>query len=99
MATSAVYASIDAGLKESAESILARLGITPASAVAMLYSQIVLRRGLPFEPRLPEIRPLSLAEMSREQLDAELRLGVESAQRGTLPVAEAEALLKKELGL
>ena len=49
----AVYARIDTDLKESAEEILSRLGISPASAIQMLYSQIVLTQGLPFTPRLP----------------------------------------------
>ena len=40
--TAAVYARIDTNLKESAEDILAQLGITPSSAIQMLYRQIVL---------------------------------------------------------
>ena len=46
--TAAVYARIDTNLKESAEDILAQLGITPSSAIQMLYRQIVLTRGLPW---------------------------------------------------
>ena len=49
--TSAVYARIDTQLKKNAEEILSQLGITPSSAIQMLYSQIVLSRGLPFEAR------------------------------------------------
>ena len=45
--TSAVYARIDTNLKENAEGILAQLGISPSSAIQMLYSQIVLTKGLP----------------------------------------------------
>lgn len=51
--TTAVYARIDTTLKENAESILSQLGITPSSAIQMLYSQIVLLNGMPFELRLP----------------------------------------------
>ena len=46
--TSAVYARIDTNLKENAESILSQLGISPSSAIQMLYSQIVLKKGMPF---------------------------------------------------
>ena len=35
--TTAVYARIDTGLKDNAEAILAQLGITPSSAITMLY--------------------------------------------------------------
>ncbi|MDE6405952.1 MAG: type II toxin-antitoxin system RelB/DinJ family antitoxin, partial [Lachnospiraceae bacterium] len=45
--TTAVYARIDTGLKENAENILNQLGISPSSAIQMLYSQIVLTRGMP----------------------------------------------------
>ena len=44
--TSAVYARIDTNLKENAESILSQLGISPSSAIQMLYSQIVLTKGV-----------------------------------------------------
>lgn len=44
--TSAVYARIDTNLKENAESILPQLGISPSSAIQMLYSQIVLTKGV-----------------------------------------------------
>ena len=50
MSTSPVYARIDTELKENAESILSKLGITPSSAIQMLYSQIVLTNSLPLDP-------------------------------------------------
>ena len=76
--TSAVYARIDTGLKENAENILAQLGISPSSAIQMLYSQIVLTRGLPLNLHLPSVRPTAIRDMKHAELDAELRKGVES---------------------
>ena len=55
--TSAVYARIDKNLKDHAEGILAQLGITPSSAIQMFYSQVVLRKGIPFELKLTSPRP------------------------------------------
>ncbi|WP_296824338.1 type II toxin-antitoxin system RelB/DinJ family antitoxin [uncultured Megasphaera sp.] len=46
--TSAVYARINTELKEKAELILSQLGISPSSAIQMLYSQIILNNGIPF---------------------------------------------------
>lgn len=69
--TSAVYARIDTNLKENAESILSQLGISPSSAIQMLYSQIVLKKGMPFELKLPSSKPLAIGAMTREELDAE----------------------------
>ena len=48
--TSAVYARIARNLKENAEEILSKLGVSPSSAIQMLYSQIVLTKGLPEKP-------------------------------------------------
>ena len=63
--TSVVYARIDTKLKENAESILAQLGITPSSAIQMLYSQIVLTKGMPFDLRLPDRKPTAIGGMCK----------------------------------
>lgn len=98
--TSAVYARIDSGLKESAESILQQLGISPSSAIQMLYSQIVLTRGMPLDLRLPSRKPTAIGGMSREELDAELMKGMDSLKsRRTYSVDEVDAELSKEFGI
>lgn len=98
--TSAVYARIDTGLKENAEGILSRLGITPTSAIQMLYSQIVLQRGLPFELRLPDMVPTAIGGMSRAELDQELARGVDSIRAGkVLSAEEVDAALAREFGI
>ena len=61
--TTAVYARIDTKLKDNAEAILAQLGITPSCSITMLYSQIVLQNGMPFDLRLPSARPTAIDEM------------------------------------
>ncbi len=80
--TNAVYARIDTHLKENAESILNQLGITPSSAIQMLYSQIVLQNGLPFELRLPVNTPTALGSLTRDELDKELQKGIDSISTG-----------------
>lgn len=98
--TSAVYARIDTGLKENAENILAQLGISPSSAIQMLYSQIVLTRGLPLNLYLPDAKPTAIGGMTREQLDAELMKGVESLKSGkTYTADEVDAELTREFGI
>ncbi|WP_067583802.1 type II toxin-antitoxin system RelB/DinJ family antitoxin [Endozoicomonas ascidiicola] len=49
-----VRARIDEALKEQAEDILRKLGLTTSQAINLYFSQIVLQRGMPFEVRLPE---------------------------------------------
>jgi addiction module RelB/DinJ family antitoxin len=98
--TSAVYARIDTGLKESAEGILSQLGISPSSAIQMLYSQIVLQKGMPFELRLPREKPLAIGDMSRTKLDEELKKGMESLENGkTYSIDEVDEELHREFGI
>lgn len=80
--TSAIYARIDTNLKKNAESILAQLGITPSSAIQMLYSQIILSRGFPLNLFLPTEKPTAIGGMTREELDEELMKGIESTKSG-----------------
>ena len=80
--TSPVYARIDTSLKESAETILTKLGIKPSGAIQMLYSQIVLHNGIPFDVRIPTPKPVAAGALSRAELDAELMKGVESLKAG-----------------
>ncbi|MBE0297013.1 type II toxin-antitoxin system RelB/DinJ family antitoxin, partial [Gardnerella vaginalis] len=80
--TNAVYARIDTNLKENAENILNQLGITPSSAIQMLYSQIVLQKGMPFELRLPVNTPTALGSLTRDELDKELQKGIDSISTG-----------------
>lgn len=98
--TSAVYARIDTRLKENAENILSQLGISPSSAIQMLYSQIVLTRGMPLDLHLPAEKPTAIGGMSHEELDIELMKGVESLKSGkTYTIDEVDAELSKEFGI
>ncbi len=98
--TTAVYARIDTGLKEHAESILTKLGITPSSAIQMLYSQIVLCNGMPFELRIPSPRPVSAGGLTQAELDAELMKGVESLKVGKgISAEEVDIVLAKEFSI
>lgn len=98
--TSAVYVRIDTNLKDNAEKILSQLGISPSSAVQMLYSQIVLKKGIPFDLRLPDSKPFAVGAMTKEQLDAELQKGMDSIKKGNVYSAdEVDALLAKEFGI
>ena len=98
--TEAVYARIDKDLKDNAEGILAKLGISPSSAIQMLYSQIVLQNGMPFDLKLPQEKPVAIGKMTKDELDLELAKGVESLKKGKAKTAkEFDDELKKEFGI
>lgn len=98
--TTAVYARIDTNLKENAEGILSRLGISPSSAIQMLYSQIVLYNGIPFDLRLPCKKPTAIGSMTQKEIDAELAKGFESMKGGKVYSAEeVDQILAEEFGI
>lgn len=98
--TSAVYARIDTGLKENAENILKQSGISPSSAIQMLYSQIVLTKGIPFDLHLPSAKPAAIDGMSSAELDGELMKGIDSLKSGkTYTADEVDLELAREFGI
>jgi len=48
-----INARVDKRLKAQAEKVLHKVGISTTDAIRMLLHQIVLRKGLPFEARIP----------------------------------------------
>lgn len=100
MAKSAnLYARIEPDVKEQAEAILNALGIPASNAITMFYKQIILKKGIPFDVRLPE-HPLDISLMASEQLNAELEKGYADIQAGRArPASEVFADIRKEYGI
>ena len=65
MKTAAVHSRIQPEIKEQAESILHRLGLSPTEAIRMFYTQITLRNGLPFDVAIPNEETVKALEDSR----------------------------------
>ena len=53
MKTAVVHSRIQPEIKQQAEDILQRLGLSPTEAIRMFYTQITLRNGLPFDVSIP----------------------------------------------
>jgi DNA-damage-inducible protein J len=53
--TATIRARVEPGLKDDVEKLLQRLGVTTTEAITMFYSQIRLRRGLPFPVEVPNV--------------------------------------------
>jgi DNA-damage-inducible protein J len=51
--TATIRARVEPGLKNDVEKLLHRLGVTTTEAITMFYSQIRLRKGLPFPVEVP----------------------------------------------
>ena len=98
--TANLYVRIEPDVKEQAESILAALGIPASNAINMFYKQIILQRGLPFEVKMPAVRPLDASLLTDAQMDDELEKGYADMQTGrTKSVKSAFADIRKDYGL
>jgi DNA-damage-inducible protein J len=51
--TATIRARIQPELKDKAENVFRRLGLTTTQAIAMFYKQVELRNGLPFDVVIP----------------------------------------------
>ncbi len=51
--TGLLNARIDLDRKIKAEKVLDKVGVSASQAITMFYKQIVLRKGLPFDVRVP----------------------------------------------
>lgn len=96
---SSVYTRVDPETKEQAEKILSQLGIPMSNAVGMFLKQVVIHRGIPFEMKLPSKKPVAISELTREQFDAEMQLGMDDIQSGrVVPAGEVEAEMRRLFG-
>ena len=66
--TATIRTRIEPSLKSEVEEILSHLGLTASETVHLLYRQIKLQRGLPFDVRIPNeltARTLSASKTGR----------------------------------
>ena len=70
--TGMIRARVSPELKAQAEGILAEIGLSSSDAIRMFYKQVTLRKGLPFEARIPNAttrKALRDAEAGRDMTD------------------------------
>lgn len=80
--TSTVFARVEPEVKEQAEEVLNELGIPMSNAVSMFLRQIVLQRGIPFEMKLPERKPIAFGALTKDLQDVELQKGMDDIREG-----------------
>jgi len=57
-----VRTRMEPALKKEAESLMARLGLSPSQAITLFYRQVTLRKGLPFDIVIPTTTTLKVFE-------------------------------------
>jgi DNA-damage-inducible protein J len=69
MKTALIHARIEPQIKQKAEGVLKKLGLTPTEAIRIFYRQISLHGGLPFPVEIPNELTSSTLEKSRRGQD------------------------------
>lgn len=97
--TASVYTRVDPETKEQAETILNQLGIPMSNAIGMFLKQVVIQHGIPFEMKLPSARPISAGQLTKEQFDSEMQLGMDDiAAKRIISADEVEDEMRRRYG-
>jgi addiction module RelB/DinJ family antitoxin len=99
-----VHTRIDPMLKEHAEMVFGKLGLSLTEAISLFFKQVTLKDGLPFELVIPptdehyKAAKQALFEKQMIQLQADIQLGQEAiAQGDVLSADEARKLSQARL--
>ena len=92
-------ARVEPDVKEQAEMIISRLGLSASSVINALYRQIIYRNGLPFPLTLPVGVPARVT-MTDEEFSAMIARGLAQAKAGEgASPDEAFASLEDSIGV
>mgnify|MGYP003398854978 FL=1 len=92
--TANVSVRVEPSIKEEAENVLDRLGISSSTVINMLYRQIIMLQGIPFQATIPA--PLTREEMDDATFNAIMQRGLDEAKSGKgRPASEVIANLRK----
>lgn len=86
--TSNVFARVEPEVKEQAEIVLDQLGIPMSNAIGLFLRQVVLHRGIPFDMKLPQRKPLAYGSLSEDEFNTEIEKGFADAATGRLSSAD-----------
>ena len=70
-----IEARIDTDLKQAAEAVFAKLGISPSEAIRMFYKQVEIHNGFPFDVRIPNAETLEALEEAEHYPERMTRYG------------------------
>ena len=98
--TANVFTRVDPIVKEQAETVLSQLGISMSTAMGMFLQQLVLQRGIPFDVKLPQTKPVALGSLTDDEFNALMDGAVRSAAAGKgVPFEDFDSNIRQELGI
>lgn len=93
-----VNVRVEPDIKEQAEAILEKLGVSVSSFINMTYRQVVIRNGIPFPVTMPTV-PKTRDTMTDTEFNAWMENGLRQAKAGeSLAADEAFDQILERLG-
>lgn len=89
--TSNIFARVEPEIKEQAEMVLDQLGIPMSNAISIFLRQIVIQKGIPFEMKLPQSKPVAYGSLTDEQFNAEIEKGLNDLSCGKVVTVQKVA--------
>ena len=78
--TSNLVVRLEPEVKEKAEAIFKKMGISASTAVDMFYRQVIVDGGMPFAAKVK--KPVDLADLSRKEIDDLILEAIDASKRG-----------------
>lgn len=96
--TATVNVRIQENVKDQAESILNKLGLTRTTAIDLFYRQIIMNNGIPFPLEVKTKMPISREEMAEKEFNDFMELSLEQAKNNkSMNIDEAFQELQRGL--
>ena len=76
-----VRARIEPYIKQSTDKILNKLGLSNSEAISVFYHQIFLRKGLPFDVRIPNETTVTAISDSIDKIDLSEPLSLDQLKK------------------
>jgi DNA-damage-inducible protein J len=71
-----------------------------SNAIGLFLRQVVLQRGIPFEMKLPQRKPVAIGSLTVEEFNAEIEKGFADMAAGRMrPAADVFADLERDYGI
>jgi len=86
--TANIFARVEPEIKEQAEKVLEKLGIPMSNAIGLFLRQVVMHRGIPFDIKLSQNKPLSVEELGEDRFNTEIEKGMTDLKSGRVVPAE-----------
>ena len=78
------FIKVQPQVKEQAEAILEKIGFSMTNAVEIFLKQVILQKGMPLDFKLHYDKPLSVEDLTQDELDAILEESITDCKNGNV---------------